>query len=98
MSRLSRSILLLAGAGAAIAVARHLARQRAEEIQPFFADAYVAPEPTPAPVAAEEPEPVLAKEPVVAPEPTAVEAPLAEPVLAEEPMAVEHRVVAADDA
>ena len=53
MSRPVRLILLLAGAGAAVAVARHVTRRRAEEAKPFFADSYVAPTPAPAPVAQE---------------------------------------------
>src|SRR3954468_1661759 len=65
MSRLVRFILLLAGAGAAVAVARHLTRRHAEEAKPFFADSYVPP--TPAPVA---------QEPVA--EPAPVEEPVAE--------------------
>src|SRR3954453_10488064 len=60
MSRLVRFILLLAGAGAAVAVARHLTRRHAEEAKPFFADSYVPP--TPAPVAQE---PVVEAAPVV---------------------------------
>ena len=45
MSRLVRFILLLAGAGALVAVARHLSRRHTEEAKPFFADAYVPPAP-----------------------------------------------------
>src|SRR3954453_8528257 len=71
MSRLVRFILLLAGAGAAVAVARHLTRRHAEEAKPFFADSYVPP--TPAPVAQE---PVVEAAPVV--EEPAVEEPVAE--------------------
>ena len=60
MSRPVRFILLLAGAGAAVAVARHLTRRHhTEEAKPFFADSYVPP--TPAPVA---------QEPVVEPSPS----------------------------
>ena len=67
MSRPVRFILLLAGAGAAVAVARHVTRRRhTEEAKPFFADSYVPP--TPAPVA---------QEPVVEPAP-AVEEPIIE--------------------
>ena len=50
MSRLFRFFLLLAGAGALIAVARHLSRQR-EPQQPFFADAYTPPTPVRPPTA-----------------------------------------------
>ena len=78
MSRPVRFILLLAGAGAAVAVARHLTRRRhTEEAKPFFADSYVPP--TPAPVAQEpvvEPAPVV-EEPIVDATPV-VEEPVAE--------------------
>ena len=70
MSRLFRFLLLLAGAGALVAVVRHISRRSAEQ-QPFFADGYQAPAPfvTPEPVVTEAvvvPEPVVAEEPVVA--------------------------------
>ena len=45
MSRLFRFFLLLAGAGALIAVLRHLNRSQHESQQPFFADAYTPPAP-----------------------------------------------------
>jgi len=87
MSRLFRFLLLLAGAGALIAAARHLSRRSREQQQPFFADAHTAPAPTPAFVAPEPiaeavvvQEPVVAEEPIVAPEPSYAAEPVIEPV------------------
>ena len=45
MSRLFRFLLLLAGAGALVAVVRHMSRRTREPPQPFFADAHRAPAP-----------------------------------------------------
>ena len=60
MSRLFKFVLVLAGAGAAVAILRHLTRQRAEEAKPFFADAYVPPVPAPPEaVVVPTPEPVV---------------------------------------
>ena len=79
MSRLVRPTLLLAGAGAAVAGARHLARRRADECKPIFAVAPAAPAPRPVVE-----EPVMAERPTVAPERPGV----APPPLAEEPPVV----------
>ena len=79
-----RFILLLAGAGAAVAILRHLTRQRAEEAKPFFADSYVPPAPAP-----------VAQEPVVEPAPgSRSRSSTATPVV-EEPVAEQSYVEAA---
>jgi hypothetical protein len=101
MSRLDRLTLLLAGAGAAVAGARHLARRPADEAKPIFADAPAPPTPRP-----DVEEPVMAERPTVAPEqPGVAPSPLAEepPVVAEpspfvaEPGAPAHEPVAAEE-
>ena len=81
MTRFTRIALLVAGATATVAAVRYVARRRAEQTQPFFADVYVSP----APVA---PRPAVADEPAIfVPEAVVVaEEPAVEPTVAPEPV------------